>query len=121
MTVLTAIYLPGLLLFLRATRTVRLHEHDQVDPLTVAAQRLVMGRRASELGSFRVAVIDASSAVDLLAGADAWPTHDDASGFAEARVLLESLRARAADPTATLDVDDATQALEIAARIISPS
>lgn len=120
MTVLTAIYLPGLLLFLRATRTVRLHEHDQTDPATVAAQRLVMGRRASELGSFRLAVIDASSAVDLLVGAEIGPTSADSSGFAEARVVLESLRARAADPAATVDLDEASQALEIAARIVNP-
>jgi hypothetical protein len=45
MTVLTLIYVPGLLLFLRASRDARLQEVTLLDPHGLAAQRLVLARR----------------------------------------------------------------------------
>ncbi len=114
MTVLTLIYVPGLLLYLRASRTARLHEHELIDPLSVALQRLIMARRAWEVGSLRLAIIDASSAVDLVTGAEAHAPIDD-------RDVLATLRSRAADPAAEVDDADVVRALAIAARYVTPS
>ncbi len=119
MTVLTLMYVPGLLLFLRASRTARLHEHELLDPLSVALQRLIMARHAWEVGSLRLAIIDASSAVDLVTGAeiDAPTVHAPQ----EDRDVLAVLRSRAADPTADVSDADAEQALAIAARYVTPA
>ncbi len=119
MTVLTLMYVPGLLLFLRASRTARLHEHELIDPLSVALQRLVMARRAWEVGSLRLAIIDASSAVDLVTGAEIDAPTDH--GPQEERDVLAVLRSRAADPTADVSDADAEQALAIAARYVTPA
>ncbi len=118
MTMLTLMYVPGLLLFLRASRTARLHEHELIDPLSVALQRLVMARRAWEVGSPRLAIIDASSAVDLVTGAET----DAATAHAPTadRDVLAVLRSRAADPRADVSDVDAEQALAIAARYVIP-
>lgn len=118
MTMLTLMYVPGLLLFLRASRTARLHEHELIDPFSAALQRLVMARRAWEVGSLRLAIIDASSAVDLVTGAELdAPTISAPTGD---RDVLAVLRSRAADPTADVSDADAERALAIAARYVTP-
>ena len=114
MTVLTLMYVPSLLLFLRASRTARIHEHELIDPLSVALQRLVMARRAWEVGSLRLAIIDASCAVDLVTGAEPDAPTDD-------RDVLAALRSRAADPSEDVSDADAEHAIAIAARYVTPS
>lgn len=120
MMVLTVIYIPGLLLFLRASSTVRRHEHDLVDPTIVAVQRLVLARRAWEVGSLRFAIIDASSAVDMIAGSEA-DGAVDADQRADDRQVLDELRTRAADPNAAVGEEDVVRALAIAARFVTPA
>ncbi len=114
MTVLTLMYVPGLLIFLRASRGARLQEGIELDPHALAAQRLVVARRALEVGSARIAVIDAVSAVDLVASMSTRSDDDDVD-----RVQLDELRRRATDPAEEIDDDDADRAVEIAGRWVS--
>ena len=114
MTVLTLIYVPGLLLFLRASRDARLQEVTLLDPHGLAAQRLVLARRALEVGSLRLAIIDAASAVDLVASVS--PRSDGTE-----RMQLEAIRRRATDPDETVAEDDALAAVDIAGRWVNPT
>ena len=114
MTVLTLIYVPGLLLFLRASRDARLQEVTLLDPHGLAAQRLVLARRALEVGSLRLAIIDAASAVDLVASVSERPVDAD-------RPVLEEIRGRATDPDEAIDEADALAAVDIAGRWVNPT
>jgi predicted MFS family arabinose efflux permease len=114
MTVLTLIYVPGLLLFLRASRDARLQEVTLLDPHGLAAQRLVLARRALEVGSLRLAIIDAASAVDLVASVSERPVDTD-------RPVLEAIRGRATDPDEAIDEADALAAVDIAGRWVNPT
>jgi len=114
MTVLTLIYVPGLLLYLRASRDARLQEVTLLDPHGLAAQRLVSARRALEVGSLRLAVIDAASAVDLIASVSAAAADAD-------RASLDTIRRRATDPEQFVGEADAVTAVDIAGRCVNPT
>lgn len=116
MTVLTLMYVPGLLIFLRASRGARLLEGIELDPHALASQRLVVARRALEGGSTRLAVIDAVSAVDLVASTSPRSKVHDAD-----RAQLDEIRRRATDPSAEIDDADGGLAVEIAARWVNPA
>jgi predicted MFS family arabinose efflux permease len=117
MTVLTLMYVPGLLIFVRASRGARIQEEILLDPHGLAVQRLLLAKRALDVGSIRLAVLDAVSAVDLVASTSA-PPGPSADGD---RAELDELRDRAIDPTGTLETRDAHQAVEIAGRWVNPT
>jgi len=105
MTVLTAIYVPALFVFVRGVREAHRFEGPPEDHLGGAHVRLTMAHQAWEAGSGRVAIVEASAAVDLaqsVAGAPA------AAGVERCR--LDALRRAAIDldqPVTDDDVDDA--------------
>jgi hypothetical protein len=112
MTVLTAIYVPALVVFVRGVREAHRFEGPPEQHLGGANSRLAMAHRAREAGSFRVAIVDASAAVDLaqsvvgpMAGGDD-------------RCRLDDLRRRAIDVDRPVDERDALQALELADSMI---
>jgi hypothetical protein len=113
MTVLTAIYVPALVVFVRGVREAHRFEGPPQDHLGGAHGRLVMAHQALEAGSTRVAIVDASAAVDLaqsVAGTTA-VTVDD-------RRHLEALRTAAIDVDQTVTDTDARRALQLAEAII---
>ncbi|MEM8620687.1 MAG: MFS transporter [Actinomycetota bacterium] len=114
MIVLTAVYVPALILFQRGAREARRHEHASVDSMAAAHDRLAEARVAWEAGKLRVTILDAVSAADL-ARSVGGVRSDDA-----ARSALESLRATATDPESTVRERDALRSLQLAARLITP-
>lgn len=114
MTVLTLIYIPGLLLFIRASRSARRHEGALLDPAGLAHQRFLSARYAWEAGALRLAIIDAACAVDLASSVSS-VTADD-------RIDLNFLRLAATNPVTPIDHADAARAMEIAGRyVIKPA
>lgn len=113
MMVLTAIYVPGLLLFTRGARAARRFETATEEDLAGALQRLVVARQAHESGSFRVAVVDASAAVDLAQTVNG--VFDDV----DSRRMLDELRVSAIDPASPTSGRDAWRALELADGLIN--
>lgn len=117
MTVLTAIYVPALAVFVRGVREAHRFEGPPEEHLGGAHARLVMAHQALEAGSLRVAIVDASAAVDL-AQSVAGPVGDG-----DERCQLDELRQRAIDVDHTLRQSDVLQALELAdsmIRAVSP-
>jgi MFS family permease len=124
MTVLTLIYVPSLLLFVRASRVARHHDEVSTEPEGAAVQRLMSARRAWEVGHGRVAIIDAASAVDLAAlmasPAGEFAVDDGGRGEGVDRSWLDNLRRRATDPYAVVADADVARALAVAGRLVSP-
>ncbi len=114
MMVLTAVYIPALVLFLRGEREARRHEDALPDPMIGAYDRLAEARTAWEAGRLRVAILDAASATDLALSVGG-ARHDHA-----AREALDSLRVTAIDPEATVRERDALRSLQLASRLIAP-
>lgn len=112
MMVLSAIYVPGLLVFEKALRDVRHFEETDSDALAGARERLVHARQAWEAREFRTAIVDASAAADL-AQTVFGPFRDRA-----ARVMLDDLRRSAIDPAVDVDREDAVHAIETARSLI---
>jgi hypothetical protein len=112
MMVLTAIYVPGLIVFLKALRDARHFEHARPDPLSGARQRIVRARQERESGDHRAAIVDASAAADL--GQSVWGPFADR----ERRVMLDELRRAAIDPTTVVTARDATVAIEAASVLL---
>ncbi len=112
MTVLTAIYVPALVVFIRGVREARRFEGPPEAHLGGAHVRLATAHQAWEAGSLRVAIVDASAAVDL-AQSVAGPVaqHDQ-------RRLLDDLRRRAIDVDCEVRESDALRALQIADSMI---
>ena len=113
MMVLTAMYVPALIVFVRGVGEAHRFEGPPEDHLAGAHQRLAMARQAWEAGSLRVAIVDAFAAVDLarsVMGNDLDP--DD-------RRELDRLRGGAVDPGWVVREYDAMQALRLADRAIS--
>jgi hypothetical protein len=108
MTVLTAIYVPALLIFLRGLREAHRFEGPPEDHLGGAHLRLAMAHQAWEAGSLRVAIVEASAAVDL-AQSVVGPRFGP-----EARCELEDLRRHAIDVEHTVDERDVVRALALA-------
>ncbi len=111
MTVLTAIYVPALVVFLRGVRDAHRFEGPPEQHLGGAHARLAMAHQAWEAGSLRVAIVDASAAVDLAQSVAGAMTGDG-------RCQLDELRRRAIDIDRTVDEDDALRALGLADSMI---
>jgi MFS family permease len=112
MTVLTAIYVPALVVFVRGVREAHRFEGPPEAHLGGAHARLAMAHQALEAGSLRVAIVDASAAVDL-AQSVAGPMIDD-----DQRCRLDDLRRRAIDIDEDVRERDALRALELADAMI---
>jgi hypothetical protein len=113
MMVLTGIYVPALVLFVRGLREAQRFEVGGEDRLSAAQQRLLAARKACQSGAFRVAIVDAFAATDLAQSVvGSWPE-------AAVRADLDELRHAAIDPDVVVDESDAIRALEIAERLIS--
>ena len=65
MTVLTAMYVPAIVVFVRGIAEARRFDDLADDRLAAAHRRLAMAQQAWESGALRIAIIDASAAVDL--------------------------------------------------------
>jgi hypothetical protein len=113
MTVLTAIYVPALVVFVRGVREAHRFEGPPEQHLGGAHARLAMAHQAWEAGSFRVAIVDASAAVDL-AQSVAGPilVGDD-------RRLLDDLRRQAIDVDQAVRQSDVLRALQLADSLIN--
>jgi MFS family permease len=112
MTVLTAIYVPALAVFVRGVREAHRFEGPPEEHLGGAHARLAMAHQAWEAGSLRVAIVDASAAVDLAQSvAGPMPVGDQ-------RCQLDDLRRRAIDIDEDVRESDARRALELADAII---
>jgi hypothetical protein len=112
MTVLTAIYVPALAVFVRGVREAHRFEGPPEAHLGGAHVRLAMAHQALEAGSLRVTIVDASAAVDL-AQSVAGPILDDGQ-----RCQLDDLRRRAIDVAEDVRESDARRALELADAMI---
>ena len=108
MMILTAIYLPGLAVFVRALREARQFEGASVDALAGARQRVLMARHACEAEEFRTAIVDACAAADLAQTVHGPFLDDDR----DRRILLDELRRAAIDPVQPVTIRDAVRALE---------
>jgi len=119
MTVLTAIYVPALLVFVRGVREAHRFEGPPGEHLGGAHARLAMAHQAWEEGALRVAIIDASAAVDLahsVVGPDGGARDDpDGGGWCE----LDRLRRRAVEVDAVVREREVVLALQIADGLIS--
>ncbi len=116
MAVLSVIYLPALVVFVRAFEAARrLEQESGLATLQPAVNRLAAADDLRDGGSARAAIIDASAAVDLaqLANSEI-ATHPQ-------RVELDRLRRVALDPTETVDEAMAIEAIAIARELISPA
>lgn len=113
MMVLTAIYIPGLFLFIRGALEARHFEDGTNEDLSGARQRLVMARQACDSDSFRVAIVDASAATDLAQSVNGM--FDDI----DSRRRLDGLRRSAIDPNSDLSRGDAERALDLADGLIN--
>lgn len=113
MTVLTAIYVPALVVFVRGVREALRFEGPPHHHLGGAHARLVMANQALEAGSIRIAIVDASAGVDL-----AQSVAGPASMTVDDRRHLEALRAAAIDVQQTVTDTDARRALQLAEAII---
>ncbi len=112
MTVLTAIYVPALVVFVRGIREAHRFEGPPEEHLGGAHARLAMAHQAWEAGSFRVAIVDASAAVDL-AQSVAGLTVD-----VDERCQLDELRLRSIDVDQVVGETDVLRALQLADSMI---
>ena len=87
MTVLTAMYVPALVVFLRGINEARRFDDLDEHRLAAAHRRLAMAQQAWESGALRIAIIDASAAVDLAQSAGTGLAPDE-------RCELDRLRRR---------------------------
>ena len=113
MLVLTGMYVPALVVFVRGVGEAHRFEGPPEEHLAGAHHRLAAARQAWEAGSLRVAVVDAFAAVDLarsVVGADLDP---------DQREELDALRCLAVDPERVVRERDAVRALELADRAVS--
>ncbi len=112
MTVLTAIYVPALVVFVRGIREAHRFEGPPEDHLGGAHARLAMAHQAWEAGSFRVAIVDASAAVDLAQSVVGPMARGDD------RCQLDELRRRAIAVDDSLSESDVLSALALADSMI---
>ncbi len=112
MTVLTAIYVPALIVFARGVREAHRFEGPPEEHLGGAHARLAMAHQAFEAGSMRVAIVEASAAVDL-AQSVAGPMAE-----ADERCQLDELRQRSIDVGQVVGETDVRRALQLADSMI---
>ena len=114
MVILTGIYVPGLLVFVRASREARRFEGVTVHSLAGARQRVLAARHACEAEEYRTAIIDASAAVDL-----AQAIHGPFGGAdQDRRTVLDRLRHIAIDPGREVSANEAMMAIEAASGLL---
>jgi hypothetical protein len=117
MTVLTAIYVPALVVFVRGVRDAHRFEGPPEEHLGGAHARLAMAHQAWEAGSLRVAIVDASASADLAQSVAGRAMCGDERGE------LDELRARAIDldhPVHEIDVVRALALADSMIRAVSP-
>jgi MFS family permease len=112
MTVLTAIYVPALVVFVRGVRDAHRFEGPPEEHLGGASARLAMAHQAREAGSLRVAIVDASAAVDLAQSVVGPMVGSDS------RCRLDDLRRRAIDVDRPVEEGDVLEALQLADSMI---
>ena len=112
MMVLTAIYVPGLVVFEKALRDARRFEKSDSGALIGARERLVHARQAWEASSYRTAIVDASAAADL-AQTVFGPFSDRSTSAA-----LDELRRAAIDPSTEIGAVHAQRAIEAARTLL---
>jgi len=112
MTVLTAMYVPAIIVFARGIRDARRFDDLAEDQLAAARRRLAMAQQAWESGASRIAIVDASAAVDLAQAAGSAPS-------ASERCELDGLRRLAIDGDAVVRDSDVDRALHLADVLIS--
>jgi hypothetical protein len=118
MTVLTAIYVPALVIFVRGVREAHRFEGPPEDHLGGAHVRLAMAHQAWEGGSLRVAIVEASAAVDLAQSVVGPAIRPDERGE------LDELRRSAIDVDHVVRDDEVARALQLAdamIRAVSPT
>ena len=108
MLILTGIYVPGLVVFVRALRAAGRFETATGDALAGARQRVLMARHAWEAEEYRAAIIDASAAADLAQTVNGPFVDEDR----DRRILLDELRRAAIDPGQPISPRDAIRAIE---------
>jgi len=113
MMVLTAIYIPALVVFVRGVREAHRFEGPPEDHLGGAHVRLAMAHQAWESGALRVAIVEAAAAIDL-AQSVAGPVFGS-----ERRCELDDLRRRAIDVDDTVRELDVVRALGLADAMLS--
>ena len=112
MTVLTAIYIPALVVFVRGVREAHRFEGPPEEHLGGAHARLAMAHQAWEAGSLRVAIVETSAAIDLAQSVvGAVFAQDD-------RCQLAELRRRAIDPDDMIRESDVITALRLGEEMI---
>jgi len=114
MMILTGIYVPGLVVFVRALREARRFEGATAHSLAGARQRVLMARHAWEAEEHRTAVIDASAAADLAQAVHGPFAGDDR----DRRALLDELRRVAIDPGRGISSREAWSAIEAASELL---
>jgi len=113
MAVLSAIYIPALLVFVRAFRAARRNEVGSVGAaLRLAVARLDAAVVRRQMGDLRTAIVEAAAAADLAQLAQ--PSMDS-----ERRNDLDRLRQSALDPMQQVETDDAEHALDIARSLLT--
>ena len=113
MAVLTALYIPALIVYLRASNAAAIFEENSLDVFGRAERRLVAAEQALNGGLGRVAIVEAGAAVDLARIAD------HAVSDQAACVELDDLRTAALDNATPMADGDATRALELASSLLS--
>jgi hypothetical protein len=113
MMVLTGIYVPALIVFVRGLGEAQRFELTSRGRLSIAQQRLLAARQACEAGAFRAAIVDAFAATDLAQSV----VGDWSEGLG--RADLDELRRAAIDPGTVIGEPEAVRALQIADRLIS--
>ncbi len=128
MTVLTAIYVPALFVFVRGVREAHRFEGPPEEHLGGAHARLAMAQQAWEEGALRVAIIDASAAADLAHSVVGVPaaarpgdgaSRDDGRVTDDARCELDGLRQRAVHADTVVREREVIRALQLADELIS--
>ena len=114
MAVLSAIYVPALVVFVRSFNAARRNELGSVGAaLRLAVARLDAAVVRHEGGDMRTAIVEAAAAADLAQLAD--PTIIRRHGRDE----LHALRRHALDPEWTMDESEAQRALDIAHSLLT--
>ena len=114
MAVLSAIYIPALIVLIRAFAKARRIEHESEPAVLQAAlNRLSAAEELFRVGDFRASVVDASAAVDLA------QLGDDGIGGSAERGELDHLRLTALDQPDLLDGELTERALTLARNLIS--
>ena len=112
MSVLTAIYVPALIVFWRGVRDAHRFEGPTTGHLGGAVVRLGMAHQAWESGSLRIAIIEASSAVDLARSIVG------TAGCSDEHHELDRLRRRALDTDQIVEEADVTRALQLGDEVL---